>query len=111
MARKVIHGRGMTAREHIALESAADGRQWAQTRNAAIKEGGGIFGAASLGAADICAQIIAVAKSDNPITDSPEDHARIIVRGINLAKVEIEKGSADLAARHAWDVKRACPTG
>jgi hypothetical protein len=103
MARKVLHGRGMTAREHIVLESAADFRQRAKSWNDAIKEGGGIFGAVSLGAAEMCEQILADATDDVPIEDSPEAFAQVIARCIHLAKVEIKNGNADLAARNAWE--------
>jgi hypothetical protein len=103
MARKVIHGQGMTAREHVALESPADFRQWAKSWNDAIKEGGGIFGAVSLGAADICQQILAEAADGIPVEDTPEAFARGILRCRHLALVEIQRGNADLAARNAWD--------
>jgi hypothetical protein len=105
MARKFIHGRGMTAREHTALESAADFRQWAKSWNAAIKEGGGIFGAVSLDAVEMCEQILAdaMATDDASREDSPEAFAQAIARCIHGAKVEIKNGNADLAARNAWE--------
>ena len=105
MARKVIHGSGITARVHTTIESAADGREWSKSWNDAIREGGGIFGAVSLGAVDICEQILAAttAGDDPPVEDSPESFARRILRQIHLAKVAIDRGSADLAARNAWD--------
>ena len=71
--------------------------------NAAIKEGGGIFGALALPAETICRNTLE--RSGGPqsyVEGSPEGHAQVVLDAIAAAKARIAEGDADVAAVEAW---------
>jgi len=104
-------GTGITAREHVAIETAADFRRLAAAWNKALKELGA-FGAAAQEAGTVCAQIVNSSKGGVEGTDSPTDFARLVAKCIRLAKAEIKRGNADEVARWAFKAgeewQRAC---
>lgn len=93
--------RSIAAREFRPFKTKAEFDRWADDWNAAIKEGGGIFGAESLPALRTCEAILADAEPDYA-ENSPEAFARVILKLIRVTKARIDKGSADQAAVHAW---------
>lgn len=71
--------------------------------NAAIKEGGGIFGALALPAETICRNTLE--RSGGPqsySSGSPEGYAQDVLDAISAAKARIAEGEADVAAVEAW---------
>jgi hypothetical protein len=101
MPRKVIRGTGITAREGVEYDAKAGEAPSHEHWNAAIEEGGGLFGAVSLQAARSCEHILANATGDIR-EDDPEAFAQTIANYIAYAKNEIQVGDADRAARFAF---------
>lgn len=112
MPKEVKRGTGITAREVTMFDmtGATPGdiqlakksfRSW----NDMIAEGGGIFGAVSLQAAKSAKLILeeTASEGDSFLEDSPRDFAYFIDKQIRVAKGRIESGSADGAARHAFE--------
>lgn len=99
MARR-FSGTGITKRELFPIDPATWGDDW----NAAVKEGGGIFGATSLPALRLCEALLEATPrtDDGYAVDSPESFAQYIAKCIRMAKISIGEGSADQAAVHAW---------
>lgn len=99
MAKTKISGQGMTKRRVRCWDS-----EFAADWNNSIKENGGIFGAVSSGALKFANRIIEeLDDGELPEEDSPLAFAKQIRQLIEVAKIYVEKGDADLAARMAFD--------
>ncbi|MCV2872592.1 hypothetical protein OEZ71_09800 [Defluviimonas sp. WL0050] len=106
--KREAHGSGITEYSlnlpETAVEQKEVMRQNTEAWNAAMRDGGGIFGAVTSNAVYVCNEVLRQSENAKPfLEDTPEAFADVILTNIDCARHEIADGNADLAARHAFD--------